>query len=111
MAQEGLWNIAKKKRMFEDRGALPREDGDLPREYQATHEENFLSTWLREGVEGQEMERREAEQGSQKKRKEKVEKREVEEERKGRDQKNLIGFDWIVCLERFSRSSGKVFGC
>ena len=40
MAQKGLWNIAK-KRMLEGRGALPREDGDLLREYQAMHEENF----------------------------------------------------------------------
>ena len=43
--------------MFEDRGALPREDGVLLRAYQATHEENFLSRWLREDVEGKEEER------------------------------------------------------
>ena len=49
MAQKGFWNIAQKERMFEDRGALPKEDGDLLREYQAMHEENLLSTWLREG--------------------------------------------------------------
>ena len=30
MAQRGLWNIAK-KRLLEDRGALPKEDGDLLR--------------------------------------------------------------------------------
>ena len=35
-----LWNIAK-KRMLEDREALPREDGDSLREYQAMHEETF----------------------------------------------------------------------
>ena len=38
IAQKGLWNIAK-KRMLEDRG-------DLLREYQAMHEENFLSSRL-----------------------------------------------------------------
>ena len=54
MAQKGLWNITK-RRMLEDRVALPREDGDLLREYQAVHEENFLSSWLRE--EGKELER------------------------------------------------------
>ena len=70
MAQEGLWNIVQ-KRMFEDRGALPREDGDLLWECQATHEENFLSSWLREGVEGKEMERGEVEQGSQRRGKKK----------------------------------------
>ena len=37
--------------MLEDRGALPREDGDPLREHQAMHEENFLSSWLRENVE------------------------------------------------------------
>ena len=56
MAQQELWNIAK-NRMLEDRGALSREDGDLPREYQAMHEENFLSRWLREDVEGKGEER------------------------------------------------------
>ena len=51
MAQKWLWNIAK-KRMLEDSGALRREDGDLLPENQATHEEHFLSSWLREDVEG-----------------------------------------------------------
>ena len=50
MAQEWLWIIAKRKM----RGALPREDGDLLREYQAIHEDDFLSSWLREDVEGKE---------------------------------------------------------
>ena len=36
----------RQKRMLEDRGALPREDG-----------ENFLSSWLREDVEGNEEEK------------------------------------------------------
>ena len=57
MAQKGLCNIAT-KRMLEDRGALPREDGDLLREYQAMHEENFLSSWLGKDVEGKEEERK-----------------------------------------------------
>ena len=52
MAHKGLWNIIAPKRMLEDRGAVPKEDRDLLREYQATHEENFLSSWLREDVEG-----------------------------------------------------------
>ena len=38
--------------MLEDRGALPRKDGDLLREYWAMHQENFLSSSLREDVEG-----------------------------------------------------------
>ena len=36
--KKGRWNIAKRK-LLEDRGALPRKDGDLLREYQAMHEE------------------------------------------------------------------------
>ena len=45
------------KRILEDRGALPKEDGDLLRGYQAIHEEKILSSWLRENVEGEEEER------------------------------------------------------
>ena len=33
--------------MLQDRGAFPKE-GDVVREYWAMHEENFLSSWLRE---------------------------------------------------------------
>ena len=33
--------------MLQDRGALPEED-DVTTEYKAMHEENFLSSWLRE---------------------------------------------------------------
>ena len=51
MAETGLWNIAK-KRMLEERGALPTEEGDLVRYYKAIHDENVLSSRLREDVEG-----------------------------------------------------------
>ena len=34
--------------MLQDRGELPKEEGDVTGEYKATHEENFLSSWLRE---------------------------------------------------------------
>ena len=47
MTQKGLWNLAREKRL-QDRGALPREEGDVVRECNALHEENFLSSWLRE---------------------------------------------------------------
>ena len=53
MAQKMLLNVAR-ERMLEDRGALPQEDGNQCREYKGMHEENFLSSWLREDVkEGQ----------------------------------------------------------
>ena len=44
------WNIDK-KRMLEDRG-LPKHEGDLIRECKAVHEENFLSSWLRDDTKG-----------------------------------------------------------
>ena len=56
MAQKGLCNITT-KRILEDRGALPKEDGDLLRGFQAMHEENCLSSRLREDVEGEEEEK------------------------------------------------------
>ena len=40
VAQTDMWNFAK-KRMLEDRGAMPRKKGDLVREHQASHEENW----------------------------------------------------------------------
>ena len=67
MAPKVLWNIAKKR-------TLEEEDGDLLPEYQVMHEENFLSSWLREDVEDKEEEKEEAERGSQTRRKQKWEK-------------------------------------
>ena len=34
--------------MLQDRGALPKDEGGVIRKYKVMHEENFLSTWLRE---------------------------------------------------------------
>ena len=51
MAQEGLWNLARNKAL-QDRGGLPREEGDTIREYKAMHEEKFLSSCLREDGKG-----------------------------------------------------------
>ena len=42
------------KSLLHDRGALPREEGDVVREYKAMHEENFSSSWPRADVEGKE---------------------------------------------------------
>ena len=67
MAQKGLWNITK-KRMLEDRGALPKEDGDCVREYKAMHEDNFVGSWLREDTEGKATTGEEMKKGPQKKR-------------------------------------------
>ena len=37
--------------MLEDRGAFPKEEGDVTGWYSAMHEENFLSSWLRDDEE------------------------------------------------------------
>ena len=42
------------EKMLQDRGALLKEGSDVIREHKAMHEENFLSSWLREDVEGKE---------------------------------------------------------
>ena len=44
--------------MLQDRGALPKEDGDIVRENKAMHGDNFPSSWLREDVKGIEERRR-----------------------------------------------------
>ena len=53
MAQKGLRNLAREKRL-QDRGALPREEGEVIMEYHAMHEEKFLSIWLRVDLVGKE---------------------------------------------------------
>ena len=47
MAQKGLWNLVREN-MRQDGGALPKDEGDAIREYKAMHEENFMSSWIRE---------------------------------------------------------------
>ena len=51
MAQKMTRNVVKQK-VLEDKGALLKEEGDLAREYIATHEEYLLSSWLRSGEGG-----------------------------------------------------------
>ena len=47
MSRKGLWNLVREK-VLRERGALPKEEGDVIRKYKAMHEENFLSRWFRE---------------------------------------------------------------
>ena len=49
---------SRQRKMLQDRGALPKEEGDVVREYKAMHEENFLSSWLRKDVDGKEERRK-----------------------------------------------------
>ena len=92
---------SRKSRMLEDRGALPREDGDLLPEYHAIHEANFLSSWLRGDVEGKEEERerlnKEAKEEGRTSGKERW-----RETGKGLRFKESV---WIMCLTRLSRPS------
>ena len=44
MAQKGLWNVASKK-MLQDRGALPKEEGDFVREYKTKILVKNVGTW------------------------------------------------------------------
>ena len=37
------------EKTMKERGELPSEDGDVVREFKAVHEEDFWSSWLREG--------------------------------------------------------------
>ena len=54
MAQKKFWNTARKENVGRQRrGALPNEEGDLIREYEAMHEENFPGGWLREDIDGE----------------------------------------------------------
>ena len=48
------------EKMPQDKGALPKEERDVVRGYKAVHEENFLSSWLREDVEEKEERRKNA---------------------------------------------------
>ena len=78
MAQKGPWNLARER----DRGALPKEEGDVVREYKAMHEEHFVSSWLREGVEDKEERRRKV----NKETREEMSREEKREGEKGEDQ-------------------------
>ena len=53
MAQKGLWNLAKEK-IMKERCELPHKEGDVVKEFQAMHEEDFWSSWLREDERGKE---------------------------------------------------------
>ena len=82
MEQKGLWNLAKEKTMKE-RGELPNEEeGDVVREYEAMHEEDFWSSWLYEDEKSKEERKAEVEgkgeeEGEKRKREEEKEENET----------------------------------
>ena len=71
-------------KILRERGALPREEGDAFREYKATHEENFSSSWLRE--DGREKEERTVGMGN-----ENEEERSEKRRREGKREENETG--------------------
>ena len=83
---ERLMESCEKKRL-QDRGALPREEGYVIREYNAMHEENFVSSWLREDLVGKKDRRRKEDkkiiEGVKRQ-----EKRQEEEKREGEKEEN-----------------------
>ena len=62
MAQKGLCNLSRDI-VLQDRGALPEEERDVIRELKAMHEENLLSSWLREDGEDKKERQLEVDQG------------------------------------------------
>ena len=68
---------------MKDRGGLPNEKGDVVRECKAMHEEDFWSSWKREGERGKEermakAEKNEEEKGEKRKREEEKEENETD---------------------------------
>ena len=78
--------------MLQDRDALPEEEEDTVREYKAVHEDNFLSSWLREDVEDTEERRR--------RRRRKMDKETREEGRRGGKREGEKGEEETVVVKR-----------
>ena len=104
MAQKCLWDLATEK-ILRERGALPKEEGsDAGRGYKAMHDENFLSSWLRE--DGREKEERtvkmsgdiEEERGEKRKRE-----GEKEENETGSVKRRCNGFVSVKAFDIFSQ--------
>ena len=92
MAQKGLWNLAGEE-VLRDRGALPKEECDFIREYKAMHEENFLSSWIREDG-------KEKEVMLETSKETKEERAQKEEKRRG-ERRQRFGEMWWFFLVRF----------
>ena len=74
--------------MLEDGGASPEGDSNQLREYRAMHEEKFLSSWLREDVEGRKAEMERLSEEAKQEKNKCGKKRGGEGRGKGRDHKN-----------------------
>ena len=106
MAQKGLWNLAREKKLKE-RGELPKEEGDAVREYKAMHEEIFLSSWLREDAREKEERTAKASEENEEERSEKRKREEEKEENKTerikRRCKGSVSVESVEAFEIFSQ--------
>ena len=78
-----------RRKKLKGKRRVAKEEGDAEREHKAMHEENFLSSWLREDVRGKKIRRRKlvrrmkrkgVKGGKQKRRKKRTKRRESKEE-------------------------------
>ena len=98
MAQKSLWNLAREK--LQDRGALSKEEGDVVGGYYAMHEENFLSSWLKEDLVCKEERRKDDKKIRGEVRKKGEEKRRRKETMRKKRTTVILGLGWtgLWCL-------------
>ena len=90
--------------MLRDRGALPKEEGDVIGEYKAMHEENCLSSWLREdGKEKEEKLRKQARRPKKRGAKKRRREEEEEENETGSVKRSCVGFVSVEAFDIFSQ--------
>ena len=80
---------------MKDRGELPKEEGDVMGEYEAMHEEDFWSSWLREDEKSKEERKAEAEGGKEKRRKKRT--------KRGRSKEDVRVLVSVEAFEIFSQ--------
>ena len=99
---------SREKNVLQDRGALPKEEGNVTRECQAAHEENFLSScWLREeGKQG----KQEITMEAGKETKEEAGKKRTREEEKEENETWSVGSTSVETFEIFSQE-GEMESC
>ena len=110
MSEKGLWNLVREK-VLRERGALPKGEGDVIREYNAMHEDNFLS-WLRRDGKNKEETRlemgKESTEGRGKRRRREGEKEENEAETVRR---GCLGHISVEFFEICSQEEEDTEGC
>ena len=94
MAKKRVWESCEKNEV-QEKSAMPKEEGDAVREYNAMHEESFLSSWLRKDLIGKErkVNERAGEEEENKRRREEGKKRDAEKEVKGTVKRRCVSSD------------------